>query len=108
MAKSELGLVPACELETRIAPHRAIGGAIEVPTLGHVALVAVYLDVADRWGSCNLALMAQVGAFLSTAALPFFVGGDFNNDPASCADLSIHEWLGSAVVGVWRCCRFVG
>ena len=98
VAKAELGLVPACGLDTRIAPHRAIGGAIDVPTVGHVALVAVYLDVADKWGSGNLAIMAQVGAFLSTAELPFVVGGDFNNDPATCADLSFHEWLGSVVV----------
>jgi hypothetical protein len=98
VAKSELGLVPACGLDTRIVPHRAIGGAIDVPTLGHVALVAVYLDVADKWGSGNLALMSQVGAFLSTSALPFLVGGDFNNVPATCADLSFHQWVGSVVV----------
>ena len=60
VAKAELGLGPACGLDTRIAPHRAIGGAIDVPTVGRVALVAVYLDVADKWGSDNLAIMAQV------------------------------------------------
>jgi hypothetical protein len=98
VARAELGLVPVCELGTCIVPHRAIGGAIDVPTLGQVALVAVYLDVADKWGSGNLALTAQVGAFLTTAALPFFVGGDFNNDSDSCADLSFHAWLGSVVV----------
>ena len=62
VAKAELGLVPACDLDTCIVPHRAVGGAIDVPTVGHVALVAVYLDVSDKWGSGNLALMAQVGA----------------------------------------------
>jgi endonuclease/exonuclease/phosphatase family metal-dependent hydrolase len=97
VAKAELGLVPVNDV-TCIVPHRAVGGAIDVPTLGHVALVAVYLDVADKWGSGNLALMAQVGAFLTTAALPFFIGGDFNNDPGSCTALSFHAWLGSVVV----------
>jgi hypothetical protein len=91
-------LVPACDLDTCIVPHRAIGGAIDVPTLGHVALVAVYLDVVDKWGSGNLALMAKVGAFVSSAALPFFVGGDLNNEPATCAELSFHQWAGSVVV----------
>ena len=72
MARTALGLVPAGDLDTCIVPHRAIGGSIDVPSLGHVALVAVYLDVVDKWGSSNLATMAQIGAFLSSAALPFF------------------------------------
>ena len=98
VARVELGLVPACDLDTCITPHRAIGGSIDVPTVGHVALVAAYLDVGDKWGSSNLAIMAQVGAFLTSAAMPFFAGGNFNNDPASCAELSFHQRAGSVVV----------
>lgn len=88
VAKIELGLVPACGLEARIVQHRADGGTIDVPMLGGVS--RCYRQMGQRF--------ARAGAFLSTAALPFFVGGDFNNNPASCTDLTIHEWLGSAVV----------
>ena len=36
----------------------------------YVALVAVYLDVSDKWGSGKKALMAQVGAFLVAGGTP--------------------------------------
>ena len=74
-------------------PHRAVGGAIDVPTLGHVAVEAVHLDVADKWGSGNLALVPKIGAFLSTAALPFY-----RSIPGTCTELSFHGWLESVAV----------
>ena len=85
--------MPACGWDFCIVLHRAIGGTIDVPTLGHVAFTAVSLDVAGKWGSGSLALMAQVDASLSCVALPCFVRGDLNNDPASCAELSFHQWV---------------
>lgn len=97
VAKAELGLVPI-NVFTSNASHRAIAKAIEAPTLGHVALVAVYPDVSDKRGSGNVALMAQVGAFLTTAALTFVIGGDTNNNPSTCTDLPFQAWLGSVVV----------
>ena len=31
----------------QVVPHRAVAGTIDVPTLGHVVLVSIYLDVDD-------------------------------------------------------------
>jgi hypothetical protein len=68
VARSHLGLVAHCE-GAKVTAHRAVAASVDVPGAGKVLLVSVYLDVEDRLGSINLALLADVGHAICVSLL---------------------------------------
>eukprot|EP00969_Alexandrium_andersonii_P314472 13892230-Alexandrium_andersonii.AAC.1 len=76
--------------------HRIGGAWVGAVIRGGVHFVSVYLKDGDGLGETNLAILAELAAFLGALRGPWVVGGDWNISPEV---LVSSNWL-QAVGGV--------
>ena len=64
-----------------MAGHRMTASSIDVPGLGPVLAIALYLRVGEGLSKANLQLLADVAVLIEEVGGDFIVGGDFNMGP---------------------------
>ena len=82
----------------KVVSHRATGALVHIPGQASVYCVSTYLQDCVGLNDTNQDVLATIAARVTSLAVPFVVGADFNFEPALLAGSSLPARMGSQIV----------
>ncbi len=100
LTRNYIGLSPPRTGSGCIVPARALAAVIGAPGYRPFTAVSAYLEDGGNMGKTNMAIMANIGAFLNAQGEhdQFLIGADFQCDPEVLAATGFADRLGANVV----------